>query len=112
THEGNITPKAALVDCDMIVPMHTSRDPARAFVRRIQALEGHDGILSISVAQGFATGDVPEMGTKVLVYADGDQNTASRLARQLADELIGVREQLMVPCRSIYHGLVEALAFA
>lgn len=111
THEGNITPKAALVDCDMIVPMHTSRDPARAFVRRIQALEGHDGILSISVAQGFATGDVPEMGTKVLVYADGDQNTASRLARQLADELIGVREQLMVPYRSIDDALDEALAF-
>src|SRR3546814_20878941 len=81
----------------MIVPMHTSRDPARGFVRRIQEMEGRDGILSISVAQGFATGDVPEMGTKVLVYSDGDAAAAARLARQLADELNGVRAQLLVP---------------
>ncbi len=110
-HEGRIAPKAALVDCEMIVPMHTSRDPARGFVRRIQEMEGRDGILSISVAQGFATGDVPEMGTKVLVYSDGDAGAAARLARQLADELIGLREQLMVPYRSIDEALDEALAF-
>src|SRR3546814_8158307 len=54
---------------------------------------------------------VPEMGTKVLVYSDGDAAAAARLARQLADELIGVREQLMVPYRSIDEALDEALAF-
>ncbi|HYG43945.1 MAG TPA: M81 family metallopeptidase [Bordetella sp.] len=110
-HEGRIAPRAALVDCEMIVPMHTTRDPARAFVRRMQELEGRDGILSVSVAQGFATGDVPEMGTKVLVYSDGDASIAARLARRLADELIGLREQLMVPYRSIDEALDEALAF-
>ena len=104
-------PVAALVDCDMVVPMHTTREPARGFVSRIKALEGRDGILSISVAQGFATGDVPEMGTKVLVYADGDVATAQALARTLADELIGMREQLMVPYRSVDEALDEALAF-
>ena len=104
-------PVAALVDCDMVVPMHTTREPARGFVSRIKALEGRDGILSISVAQGFATGDVPEMGTKVLVYADGDAASAQALARTLADELIGMREQLMVPYRSVDEALDEALAF-
>ncbi|KGD95310.1 microcystin LR degradation protein MlrC-like protein, partial [Achromobacter sp. RTa] len=74
-------------------------------------LEGRDGILSVSVAQGFATGDVPEMGTKVLVYADGDAGRAQALARQLADELIAMREQLMVPYRSVDQALDEALAF-
>ena len=104
-------PVAALVDCDMVVPMHTTREPARGFVSRIKALEGRNGILSISVAQGFATGDVPEMGTKVLVYADGDAASAQALARTLADELIGMREQLMVPYRSVDEALDEALAF-
>jgi len=104
-------PVAALVDCDMVVPMHTTREPARGFVSRIKALEGRDGILSISVAQGFATGDVPEMGTKVLVYADGDAASAQALARTLGDELIGMREQLMVPYRSVDEALDEALAF-
>ncbi|MGO4399117.1 M81 family metallopeptidase [Achromobacter sp. PAB15] len=104
-------PAPALADCDMVVPMHTTREPARSFVSRIKALEGRDGILSISVAQGFATGDVPEMGTKVLVYADGDVARAQTLARTLADDLIGMREQLMVPYRSVDEALDEALAF-
>ncbi|TRM53138.1 M81 family metallopeptidase [Achromobacter sp. LC458] len=110
-HAGRTRPVAALIDCHMIVPMHTTREPARGFVSRIKALEGRDGILSISAAQGFATGDVPEMGTKVLVYADGDAAAARTLARALADELIGMREQLMVPYRSVDEALDEALAF-
>ncbi|MGV2861866.1 M81 family metallopeptidase [Achromobacter sp. AGC39] len=110
-HAGRTRPVAALVDCQMIVPMHTTREPARGFVSRIKAREGRDGILSISAAQGFATGDVPEMGTKVLVYADGDAAAAQALARKLADELIGMREDLMVPYRSVDEALDEALAF-
>ena len=62
----------------MISIMHTSREPARGFVDRIQALEGKDGVLSISIAHGFPWGDVPDMGTKVLVYADGDAAKARR----------------------------------
>ena len=78
-HEGRIAPVASVVDCEMIVTMHTSRDPARAFVDRIMALEGQDGILSISIAHGFAWGDVPDMGTKVLVYSDaGDARRQGR----------------------------------
>ncbi|MBU1440391.1 MAG: M81 family metallopeptidase [Gammaproteobacteria bacterium] len=106
-----IRPVAAVVDCDMIVTMHTSRDPAKAFVQRIQSLEGKDGVLSISVSHGFAWGDVPEMGTKVLVYTDGDAPRANALARTLADELIGLREALDVRYPDIDAALDEALAF-
>ncbi|HYD76619.1 M81 family metallopeptidase [Ramlibacter sp.] len=108
---GEIAPVAAMVDCDMIVTMHTSRDPARAFVDRIQSLEGQDRVLSISVTHGFAWGDVPDMGTKVLVYADGNAAKAQQLARQLADELIGLREALTVRYPGIDEALDEALAF-
>lgn len=106
-----IKPVSAMVDCGMIVTMHTSRQPARGFVDRIQSLEGKDGVLSISVSHGFAWGDVPEMGTKVLVYTDGDQAQADALARQLADELIGLREALAVNYPSIDDSLDQALAF-
>ncbi|HEY0294212.1 MAG TPA: M81 family metallopeptidase [Bordetella sp.] len=109
--QGRTRPVAALVDCEMIVPMHTTRDPAKGFVDRLRAMEGKDGILSLSYAQGFATGDVPDMGTKVLVYADGDEARAQRLARQLADELIGLREAMMVKYRGVDEALDEALAF-
>ncbi len=109
--QGKVRPVAAVVDCDMAVIMHTSRQPARGFVDRIQALEGRDGILSISVSHGFPWGDVPEMGTKLLVYADGDPAKAQAVARGLADELIGLREALAVRSPGIDAALDEALAF-
>lgn len=108
---GQVHPVAAVVDCEMIVTLHTSRQPARGFVDRIQALEGRDGVLSISISHGFGWGDVAEMGTKVLVYSDGDAAQAKALARQLADELIALREQLTVHYPSIDAALDQALAF-
>ncbi|EYS97402.1 hypothetical protein CF68_14060 [Cupriavidus sp. SK-4] len=110
TVEGKVRPVAAVVDCRMIVTVHTSREPARGFIDRIQSLEGRDGVLSISVAHGFSWGDVPGMGTKVLVYADGDQARADALARQLADELIAMRDGLTVRYPDIDTSLDEALA--
>ena len=113
-HAGRIAPLASVVDCDMIVTTHTSREPARGFVDRLMALEGQDGILSISAAHGFAWGDVPDMGTKLLVYSDGKVDAGgakgAALARQLADELIGLREALTVPYPDIDAALDEALA--
>ena len=100
-----------MVDCDIIVTVHTSREPARSFVQRMQALEGKDGVLSVSLTHGFSWGDVPEMGTKVLVYTDGDQAKADALARQLADEVIAMRDGLTVNYPSIDASLDEALAF-
>ena len=47
-----------------------------------------DGILSISVSHGFAWGDIPDMGTKMLVYTDGDAakaQSAGAPARRRAD---------------------------
>jgi len=108
--EKRIRPVAAVVDCEMITTVHTSREPARSFVDRLQAMEGKDGVLSISIAHGFPWGDVPEMGTKMLVYADGDEAKARALARRLADELIGMRDRLAPPSPSIDAALDEALA--
>jgi len=61
----------------------------RAFVDRIGSLEGKDGIQSISIAHSFPWGDVAEMGTKILVYAenDGSRPHAEDLAAALAGEL-------------------------
>ncbi len=109
--EKRIRPTFAVVDCEMIVLVHTSRDPARAFVDRLQALEGHDGVLSISVTHGFPWGDVADMGTKVFVYTDNNPAKAAALARALADELIAMREQLAPAYPDPDSALDEALAF-
>ena len=44
-----------------------------------EALEGRDGILSISITHGFPWGDVVDMGTRVLVYADGEERLPLRI---------------------------------
>ena len=113
--EGRLQPRAAVADTGGLVVMHTSRQPARGFVDRIQALEGKDGILSISISHGFPWGDVPDMGTKVLVYSDArvdaDGTRGAALARQLADELTALRHALDVPMPGIDEALDQALAF-
>ena len=114
---GQVRPVASVVDGEMAVILHTTREPAAGFVRRLQALEGHAGVLSITVTHGFPWGDVPDMGTKLLVYTDafvlgeaGARAAGQQLARRLADELIALREQLDTPWLGIDAAIDAALA--
>jgi microcystin degradation protein MlrC len=113
--EGRIEPVASVADTGGLVVMHTSRQPARGFVDRIQALEGQNGVLSISISHGFPWGDVADMGTKVLVYSDARLDPGgvggAALARRLADELKALRGELDVPMPGIDEALDQALAF-
>ena len=73
-------PHVAVFDCRMLEMLPTSRQPMRGYVDRIKAMEGKDGILSVSLAHGFPWGDTPEVGMRVLVVADGDAGKAAALA--------------------------------
>ncbi len=107
---GEIRPVAGVFDCRMIGVMHTSREPMRGFVDRILGMEGRDGVLSVSPIHGFPWGDTPDMGTKVLVYADGDRALAERTARTLGEEIIGFRDRLSPGYVSIDDAIDRALA--
>jgi microcystin degradation protein MlrC len=109
---GRITPVASVADCAMIAVMHTHREPMRGFVDRLAAHERRPGILSVSVVHGFPWGDVPDMGTRVLVYSDGDAGRGLQLARQLADELCALRTQLREEGVDIDAALDDALSGA
>ena len=89
-----VRPTAGVADAHAILTLHTTRQPARGFVDRLLAMEGQGGVLSVSVLHGFPYGDVPDMGTRVLVYTDGDAPAAQALALQLTDELLALRDQL------------------
>ncbi|WP_447918208.1 M81 family metallopeptidase [Achromobacter aegrifaciens] len=108
--EGRIKPTRAMYDCEMISIMHTSREPMRSFVDRLLAMEGKEGVLSVSIAHGFPWGDTPDMGSKVLVYTDGDQAQAEALSRALGEEIIGFRDQLAPPYPGADEALDQALA--
>lgn len=86
---GEVRPASAVFDCRGLAAFMTSREPGRGFVDRIKAMEGRDGILSISVAHGFQAADVADVGTKVLVIADGDEAKAAALAKRLGLEILG-----------------------
>jgi microcystin degradation protein MlrC len=97
TAEGRVRPVTAVWDCRMAGSWPTTREPLSSFVRDMQALEGRQGVLSVSHAHGFAFGDVPEAGARLWVVTDGDEEGASRLAAELGRRLWALRDDLRQP---------------
>lgn len=88
TLKREIRPVLAAYDCRMIDVLPTSREPMKSFVERIRQIEREDAkVLNISIVHGFRAADVPEMGSKVLVTANGDRSYGHALAKKLAQEL-------------------------
>ena len=111
TLEGRVKPAMSVFDCRMIDVFPTSREPMRSFVDKIMAMEDADkDILSISVIHGFMAGDVPEMGTKLLVVTDNKPDKGSTLARDLGLELFSKRGTFIMPQIDEKQAVAEAMA--
>lgn len=110
TAEGKIKPVMRDVDCRMITMYHTTRAPMQGFVADMQAQEGRDGVLSVSLVHGFPWGDCARVGTRMLVIADGDAEKAQSVAQGFADTLWGLRDQLLPDWPSIEGALDKAAA--
>jgi microcystin degradation protein MlrC len=91
TIRREIKPVMSLYDCRQISSYPTTRPLMRAFVDKIKAMEGQDGILSISIAHCFPYGDVPELSSRVLVVTDDDKAKGDALATILGQEVVGMR---------------------
>ncbi|MBQ9352871.1 M81 family metallopeptidase [Phyllobacterium sp.] len=112
TLRGEIKPVISTFDCRMIGVFPTSREPMRSFVDRIQALQGKNNILSISLIHGFMAGDVPELGTQVMVVTDNDAPRGEALAESLGMEIFGMRGRTAMPMLDTEAGLDKAVALA
>lgn len=108
--EGKIKPVMALFDCRMINTFRTTEQPLRGFVDKMAALEGKEGILSVSLGHGFPWGDVADVGAKTLVVADGDETKAERLARALGEEFFAMRHDIAPRFLGLDEALDHALA--
>jgi len=98
TLRGEVTPTMSVFDCRMIDVFPTSRQPMRGFVDRLFALEKSEPeVLSISVIHGFMAGDVPQMGTRMLVVTDNAPGAGAALAEKLGRELFALRGTFMAP---------------
>jgi microcystin degradation protein MlrC len=107
---GRIKPVASLYDPRMWDFFPTTTEPMRSFVDKIKALECRDGILHISIAHGFLHADVPDMGTRVLVYSDDRKADGDRLAKKLGDELFANRGKWCPPTLDMSGAFSAALA--
>ncbi len=110
--EGRTRPVMAAFDCRMIGSFRTTEQPLRGFVDKLKAMEGRDGILSLSLGHGFPYGDVADEGMKTLVVADGDRGMAERVARQLGLEIYGMRDAVTPIFLTTDEALDQALAAA
>lgn len=111
TLEGRVEPIMSVFDCRMIDVFPTSREPMRSFVDKIMALEKSDAdILSISVVHGFMAGDVPEMGTKLLVVTNNKPDKGSAIGRELGLELFSKRGTFIMPQIDEKQAVSEAMA--
>ncbi|MFZ5782919.1 MAG: M81 family metallopeptidase [Pseudomonadota bacterium] len=111
TLRGDIRPVMSVYDCRQIQSYPTTLQPMRSLVDQIMAMEGRDGILSVSIAHCFPYGDVPELGTRVLVVADGDKKKADALATMLGEELVSLRGKTRPPALDVAAGIAEGVAF-
>lgn len=105
TAEGRITPVMRDYDCRMLAMYHTPKQPMRGFVEEMQAQEGQDGILSLSLTHGFPWGDSPRVGTRMLAIADGDVQKAEEVAGAFGRKLWDLRDAL----RPDWPGIAGAL---
>lgn len=89
--QGKVKPVTSTYDCRMISVYHTMLEPMRSFVDCMKALEGKNGVLSISIAMGFPWGDVADLGTRMVVITDNKPAEGALLAEKLGRELIALR---------------------
>ncbi len=104
---GQVKPVIAYHDCRMVNMWRTPMEPVKSFVAKMQSLEGHNGILSVSFGHGFPWADVEEVGAKIVVVADGDMAGAEATAKSLGEEIWALRE--LTPHDTIDEGIDAAL---
>ena len=109
TLRGEIKPVMSLYDCRQIGSYPTTLPLMRGFVDRMFALEGKDGILSVSAVHCFPYADVAELGGRILVVADRDKAKADALATRLGEEYVSMRGKTMPQFLTVVDGVKAAM---
>jgi microcystin degradation protein MlrC len=107
---GEIRPVMSLYDCRQIGSYPTTLPLMREFVDRTAAMEGRDGILSVSIGHCFPYADVPELGGRILVVVDGDKAKADWLATEIGEEFVTLRGRTAPDYFEVNEGIAAAIA--
>lgn len=106
TAERRIRPVASVFDCRQMAFYYTTIEPMRSWLAELRAAE--QGLLSASFVHGFPWADVPDYGSKVLVYTDGDASHGQREAEQLGRALQALRGRTSTPLISVAEAVRQA----
>jgi len=111
TLRGEVKPVMSVYDCRQIQSYPTTLPLMRAFVDRMIAMEGKDGILSISIGHCFPYADVPELTGRILVVMDKDKAKGDKLATQIGEEFVSMRGKTMPEYFDVDGGITAAMEF-
>lgn len=104
---GELRPVMALRDCRMLGVWRTSDAEVRAVVDWMEQAEQRPGVLSVSFCHGFPWADLPDVGAKTLVVADGDAALARDVASELADIVLALRYTYRPSMLSVPEAMAE-----
>jgi len=108
---GDLRPVPAVCDCHMLNVWPTVTQPMNNFVDRMRAREADgSGVASVSFCHGFSLADIPETGSRVLVYAHDDPDLARSEADDFARQIWEMREHTRRVTCDEEEGLTRALA--
>jgi microcystin degradation protein MlrC len=111
TIRKEITPITSIYDCRQIGSYPTTLPLMRAFVDRTAAMEGKDGVLSVSIGHCFPYADVAELGGRILVITNNDKAKADRLATEIGQEFVSMRGRTAPEYMDCDAAISTALAF-
>src|ERR1700730_3183457 len=111
TLRGAVKPVMSLYDCRQIQSYPTTLPLMRAFVDRMGAMEGKNGVLSISLGHCFPYADVAELGGRILVVMDKDKAAGDALAIRIGEEFVAMRGKTMPDYSTADEAITTALAF-
>jgi microcystin degradation protein MlrC len=110
TLRGRVKPVTSVYDCRQIGSYPTTQPLMRAFVDKVKAMEGKEGILSISICHCFPYADVEELSGRILVITDDDKAKADAVATALGEEFISMRGKTAPPYETVEGGIAAARA--
>ncbi len=108
---GGIRPTQHIEQVPMVINIskqNTGEEPLLSLMNEIERVRSKKGVLSVSLALGFAFSDVEKMGASIIVVTDDDQDTAKNNARHLGRYAWNMRGRFLCDLPSPAEAVKEA----
>jgi microcystin degradation protein MlrC len=112
TINGEIKPVMALEKPPMVIVPNvqfTNAYPMNEIISLAHKTESENGVLSVSVAGGFAYSDVPEIGPGILVVTDNNSELAEKCAKEISNRFWELREDFIPKLPGVSEAVKRAI---